>query len=528
LKYLQFDSTAQESVYAAELAGLRYGIGSHTQSSSVEIGVSGFSHKLPELVSTVLKVHCISHAACQPSSLHSTALFSICSNRLVQGLAELPLLSDAVLAPIFDRRVDARRRALLGYPKSQPLVLAADQIDACIDVPYVSNAEKLSALDTVTLEGVREYARGLQLQATEDSESRVLAFLYGNATASDASDLSSIVCEKLKAASAPAVTTAALVDEPAPSSHSDNFQTRAIPAKYIQTLLLPVGTDFTLWMPHPNDAEVNAGVDVIWQLGVRTPRNVAVASLLSRLMSAEAFNTLRTQEQLGYIVQSGISSVNGTVVTLSIKVWHCSYLLRLGTRTNHSHTGTPHHHNHPPSSSLLLQIQSSNSSVEHLVARIAAFVESFRAHLAALPPDVVTAKAAVLASQLLETDKTPGAEAERLWTPLRSGTMDFHSAEACAAAVRSLGIADVLALWDACVAPGSPCLRKITSGVYSTAAMPSGGVGVICHGGGPQAVPAGAAANGASGGFLPAAVHAGCWLVPPPHELARLPLLPPQ
>jgi secreted Zn-dependent insulinase-like peptidase len=56
------------------------------------------------------------------------------------------------------------------------------------------------------------------------------------------------------------------------------------------------------------------------QLGAVTPRTLALGELLATLLSAPAFEALRTREQLGYLVHSGTSDVAGAAVTLHVCV----------------------------------------------------------------------------------------------------------------------------------------------------------------------------------------------------------------
>lgn len=162
-----------------------------------------------------------------------------------------------------------------------------------------------------------------------------------------------------------------------------------------------------------------------------------------------------------------------------------------------------------------MQVQSANASVAHLVARANAFVLQFREHLDTLPAETVAAKAAVLVSRILESDKTPGDEASRLWGPILSGTLEYHASEATAAAVSQLTKADVLAVYDACIMPGGTLERRLAVGVYPTGpAATDAAAGVaappMLHGGGPFAVPPPHSPP----------LQASCWLVPPLVELA--------
>lgn len=232
-------------------------------------------------------------------------------------------------------------------------------------------------------------------------------------------------------------------------------------------------------------------------------------------MSTEAFNQLRTQEQLGYIVSLGLNVQADSVLALVLQVGlyrltrfsaHCDDVESAGT-------------------CVTAQVQSANSSVAHLVARSDAFVSQFRGHLESLSADAISTKAAVLAARILESDKTPQDEAARLWGPVHSGLLDFHTSEATAAAVTRLSKGDVLAFYDACLMPGGSHLRRLAAGIYAPGAEKSSSLAatgnvegpqalpvVVSHGGGPASVPLAA--------VVPPPARASSWLVPPLAELA--------
>ena len=161
-----------------------------------------------------------------------------------------------------------------------------------------------------------------------------------------------------------------------------------------------------------------------------------------------------------------------------------------------------------------MQIQSANSSVSHLVERTDAFVAKFGDHLAALSDDTFSSKAVVLAARLLESDKTPGDQARRMWGPILSGTFDFHTSEAIAAVVVRLNKADILSFFSSCIASKGSFLRQIYAGVYSVN-VSLGHTVSACHGGGPTAVP-----DKEPDGLSPSRLS-GSWLVPPLQELAK-------
>lgn len=196
---------------------------------------------------------------------------------MLRGLVGVADLDDIVLEPIVGRRVDAIRRSLQGFSKAQPLALAADLVESRLLMPHVSNDEKMAALEAVTLARLREFCRdafGVRDSIpTPETCLRATAFLYGNADSDDVAAVRGVVSSVL---SIDADIRSPEVDSggASPASQSpESFCTRAF--------LLPAGTSSTEWMPHTNPQEINAGLVLVWQIGVRTPRNVAVGQLLS-------------------------------------------------------------------------------------------------------------------------------------------------------------------------------------------------------------------------------------------------------
>jgi hypothetical protein len=146
-------------------------------------------------------------------------------------------------------------------------------------------------------------------------------------------------------------------------------------------------------------------------------------------------------------------------------------------------------------------------------SRIEAFAVSLRARLAAMTDEEVRSKGAILGDRLVEPDKTPSAEAGRMWSPVSFGGYGFHGSEKLGAAVRALGRDDLLAVWDACVMPGGNLVRKLVSRVYALRAAAGqagaagdagGGAGML--GGGPAAVPPPAGQDPGADGVGPCVV----------------------
>ena len=106
---------------------------------------------------------------------------------------------------------------------------------------------------------------------------------------------------------------------------------------------------------------------MVYQLGPATLHTRALASLLGSLLAVPVFETLRTKEQLGYLVSAAACTTgHGGVAALRISV------------------------------------QSSRASCQHIEERISACMAAFRGVLEGLGEGGVAAKAAVLAARVRE------------------------------------------------------------------------------------------------------------------------------
>jgi insulysin len=53
------------------------------------------------------------------------------------------------------------------------------------------------------------------------------------------------------------------------------------------------------------------GIEVYYQCGLQSTRNNSLVELFCQVINESSFNVLRTQEQLGYIVASGVRNFGG-------------------------------------------------------------------------------------------------------------------------------------------------------------------------------------------------------------------------
>ncbi len=72
---------------------------------------------------------------------------------------------------------------------------------------------------------------------------------------------------------------------------------------------MPEGSNFIYLKK--NLIHKTAGIEVYYQCGLQSIRNNSLIELFCQVINEASFNVLRTQEQLGYIVASGVRNFGG-------------------------------------------------------------------------------------------------------------------------------------------------------------------------------------------------------------------------
>jgi insulysin len=151
------------------------------------------------------------------------------------------------------------------------------------------------------------------------------------------------------------------------------------------------GSNYVWTMPVVNPNEPNSSLTYFLHLGDLSDARLRVtAALLVQLLSEPAFNILRTQEQLGYIV-------------------HCSQ----AALARDTHAG------------LKLVVQSERRPA-YLEERVEAFLASQAARLADMPAEEFAEQKAGLKRKWLERLKNMREETNRYWKYLEAGHLDFY------------------------------------------------------------------------------------------------------
>jgi secreted Zn-dependent insulinase-like peptidase len=128
----------------------------------------------------------------------------------------------------------------------------------------------------------------------------------------------------------------------------------------------------------PNKNDANSAVNFYFQLPSRDPHEYLLIELLADLLEQPFYNSLRTQQQLGYIVSSGVKSRQGLY-------------------------------------SLVLTVQSSIVSGDDLIKRIDLFLHQFISDISDLSSDKFQEFVTGLQTRKSEPDRRLTSQASRLW-----------------------------------------------------------------------------------------------------------------
>jgi len=407
-----------EYTYAADCAGLRFN--ASTLSNAAQITFGGFAHKMPVLVA-----------------------------RVAEKAARLAF-SDVVFEVQRDRLVRAYENA----KKDQPYSHAVTRAMIAAVTPCWSTEEKLRAAAGLDAAAMRA--------ALPDFLRHVFArvLVSGNATEAEAAAVVAALTAPFEAVSAapPASLLAGtrVLQLPAPlavRAGAGGGESR-------------VSLELVYALPARNAADANAAMSYLLQVGPAARGAAcgqrALLELAAHLLGEPYFNVLRTQQQLGYVVQAGTSQL--------FNVDHLRFL-----------------------------VQSDKVPAAELVARTDAFLASFAAGVEAMPEEKFAANVRAVAARCAEADKNLSAEAERLWGEVRSCSLDFARASNEVRALLALTRAEVAAWFRDHVAPGGAQRRVLIALIEGGTAAAKRTEGGAAAGAGAGATAAEAEATDGSG-----------------------------
>ncbi|CCH58595.1 hypothetical protein TBLA_0A08050 [Henningerozyma blattae CBS 6284] len=192
----------------------------------------------------------------------------------------------------------------------------------------------------------------------------------------------------------------------------------------LRSYIIPSGKTFKYEVFQKDKNNLNTCIQYICQFGIYSEYLAAVVSLLAQIMHEPCFNTLRTKEQLGYIVFSSSLSNHGTC-NLSIMV-------------------------------------QSEYSTDYLQFRIENFLKDFLSYLKEMPREEFKRHRQSLHDSLLQKYHNMNEESSRLIAAIYLGDYNFTHREKKAIHVSKLSKFDVIYFFEQHVLGQDAC-RLITS-----------------------------------------------------------------
>lgn len=174
-------------------------------------------------------------------------------------------------------------RAYVNASLSNPYSLVDTHIRHITRQTHWSYSERLESLKHISPQDVRDHAASLL-----SSGLRIESMIHGNISKKEAISLLESVEISLLSKTLP------------------------LPNDYHRALILPTGSNFVYRPVVPAPENVNSAISVFYQVGPSKNSNLlAQLHLFAQIAKTPIFSTLRTKEQLGYIVQSSLSVQNG-------------------------------------------------------------------------------------------------------------------------------------------------------------------------------------------------------------------------
>ena len=355
-----------EYAYDAGLAGLSYDV--QILARGVRMTFGGYNDKLPKFAAYI-------------SQKISKDIKSI-----------LPKDEDE-----FERYRDQLNRGLAAFDFKQPYAHASYYSSLNLQPLrfQYTNKELRKATDEATLQDLNRYA------STVWASGRGQALVQGNFDDKEAQYLVNQLDKTLGFKS--------ISDDKVP----DQLKPLALPTPRVSSTKLGPSsmrrTRLVVAEPNP-DNENSASHVVIQSLGESAQDHVMI-ELISAIIEQPFYDDLRTRQQLGYIVSSGVRPLGKT-------------------RT------------------LAFIVQSSVAPVEKLTTETLKYMDGVRSTLEKLPKITFGTYVKGLIEKKLEPDKTLATEVMRNWAEIASGRMEFERVQQEATALLELKKDDLLEFWD--------------------------------------------------------------------------------
>lgn len=350
----------QEYSYDADISGLSYGL--ITNSLGWELNVNGYNDKMSVLLEKILLT-----------------------------VRDLELRQDR-----FDIIKERFEREYKNWGFRQPYYQVGDFTRYLLEPKRFITSEYAIELPHITLNDVKVFSKQLISQA------HIELLVHGNVYREEAKKIANLVETSLK----PRVLLPA------------QWTTR-------RNIILPPGSNFVFNHKLDDPENVNHAIEYYLQIGnVMDPQIRSRAQLFAQMTDEPSFDQLRTKEQLGYVVWSG---VRPSVTTTGYRV--------------------------------LIQ---SERTPQYLEQRIDAFLAKFKDDLASMSQEDFEKHKRSLIARKLEKMKNLNAETNRLWNYILSEYYNFFQIDLDVEHIRKLTMQDMQEFFTKYIDPQSPTRAKLS------------------------------------------------------------------
>ncbi|KAF7987713.1 hypothetical protein HCN44_003576 [Aphidius gifuensis] len=331
------------------------------------------------------------------------------------------ILLDKILDKMVNFKIDKKRfdilkenyiRSLKNFDAEQPYQHAVYYLAVLLAEHVWTKSELLDYSDDITIENLELFVPQLLQKMF------VECLLHGNITESDALDTTKIIRDKLMTNKRPIVPLLAKQ------------------LMLYREICLDNGCQFLYELD--NIHHKSSCTEIYYQCGVQSTENNMNLELLVQLISEPCFNVLRTKEQLGYIVFSGVLRTNGAQ----------------GLRI----------------------IVQSDKHPNYVEKRIDEFVKSILDIIIEMSDDEFARHKSSLASKRLEKPKTLYNLSSIFWGEISTHQYNFDRANIEVSYLMTISKEQIIKYFKEMIDCESPCRRKLTVHVVS---MANGGAGTM-------------------------------------------------
>ncbi|CAG2108411.1 unnamed protein product, partial [Medioppia subpectinata] len=356
-----FRDSVNEYLYAAEMAGLWFSMSSGLTGITIYFG--GYNDKLNALVTTILD----------------------------------QLIAFKIDAKRFEVFKDIYVRDLKNRHANQMAQILSTNMTEITTERIWTDEELLQTVDDLTVANITQFRDQFL------SRFHIEAFIYGNVLKSEAIDICDSVEHKFKSQL-----------KTKPIALSQHFLNREIH--------LTEGSDYVF--ESKTSIHKTNGIKIYYQIGVRDTKTNGLVGLLQQILKQPFFDTLRTKQQLGYVVSATTRVANG--------VCGMSFLIESDYKTS------------------------------FLNERIEAYIQWFTKYIEDMSEtDFETQRQALIARKLVKP-KNLWEKCCTLWAEVMSKEYNFNRQEIEVNAIRELSKQDIVDFLKKHLSKASPDRRKLT------------------------------------------------------------------